>query len=149
MWIPLWTMQWQMKLNLENCVTLRFTRSPTPYQAVHLINKQPLHVVDQYTYLGVRLHSSMTWSHHHGISGQAIVNKATKKLNFVKRTLYQCDPEVKATTYSTLVWPTLEYTTVVWDPHQKHLINGIEMVQWRAARWVKQEYSIITSVSAI
>ena len=70
----------------------------------------------------------MTWSHHI----QAITNKATKMLNFVTRTLYQCDPEVKATAYSTLVRPTLEYATVVWDPvnpHQKYLINSIEMVQ--------------------
>ena len=68
----------------------------------------------------------MTWSHHI----QAIVNKATKMLNFVKRTLYQCDPEVKATTYSTLVRPTLEYTTVVRDPHQQYLINSIETASY-------------------
>ena len=29
-----WTMQWQMKLNPEKCITLRCTRSPTPYLAV-------------------------------------------------------------------------------------------------------------------
>ena len=33
-----WTMQWQMKLNPEKCVTLRCTRSPTPYQAVYILN---------------------------------------------------------------------------------------------------------------
>ena len=82
----------------------------------------------------------MTWSH-----------QATKMLNFVKRTLYQCtcDAKVKATAYSTLVRPTLEYATAVWDPYQQYLINSIEMVQRRAARWVKQEYSITTSVTAI
>ena len=101
--------------------------------------------MDQYSYLGVRLHGSMTWSHHI----QTIVNKATKMLNFVKRTLYQCDPEVKATAYSTLVRPSLECATVVWDPHQQYLINSIEMVQLRAARWVKQEYSVTTSVTAM
>ena len=96
--------------------------------------------MDQCTYLGVKLHSSMTWSH-----------QATKMLNFVKRTLYQrtCDAKVKDTAYSTLVRPTLEYATAVWDPYQQYLINSIEMVQWRAARWVKQEYSITTSVTAI
>ena len=62
----------------RKCVTLRCTRSPTPYQAAYLINNQPLHAVDQ-IYL-VKLHSSMTWSHHI----QAIVNKATKMLNLVE-----------------------------------------------------------------
>ena len=61
-------------------------------------------------------------------------------LNFVTRTLYQCDPEVKATAYSTIVRPTIEYTTVAWDLHQQYLINSIEMIQGRTARWVKQEY---------
>ena len=114
-------MQWQMKLNPEKCVTLRCTRSLHHIR----INKQPLQVVDQYTYLEVRLHNSMTWSRHI----QDSVNKATKMLNFVRRTLYQGDPEVKATAYSTLVRPTLEYATEVWDPHQQYLINSIEMVQ--------------------
>ena len=77
--------------------------------------------MDQYTYLGVRLHGSMTWSHHI----QAFVNKATKMLNFVKRTLYQCDAKVKATAYSTLVRQTLEYATVVQDLYQQYLINTL------------------------
>ena len=73
-------MQWQMKLNPEKCIILRCTRSPTPYQAAYSISKRPLQVMDQYTYFGVRLHSSMTWFHHI----QAIVNKATKMLNLLK-----------------------------------------------------------------
>ena len=56
---------------------------------------------------------------------------------------------MKVTAYSTLAQPTLEYNTVVWDPYQQYLINSIEMVQWRAARWVKQEWSITASVTAI
>ena len=75
------TMQWEMKLNPEKCITLRCTRSLTPYQVLYSINKQPLQVVDQYTYLGVRLHSSMAWAHHI----QAIVNKETK----IKKTIFK------------------------------------------------------------
>ena len=70
-------------------------------------------------------------------------------LNFAKRTLYKCDTKVKATAYSTLVRPILEYATVVWDPYQQYLVNNIEMVQRRAARWVKQEYSTTSSVTSI
>ena len=45
---------------------------------------------------------------------------------------------MKATAYSTLVCPILEYATVVWDRYQQYLINNIEMVQriQRAARWI-------------
>ena len=56
------------------------TSTPTgPYY----INERPLDITDQHDYLGVRLHSSMTWSHHI----QLKANKATKVLNFIKRTL--------------------------------------------------------------
>ena len=116
-----------MKLNPEKCITLRCTRSPTPCHAVYLIDKQPLQVVDQYTYLGVKLHSSMTCMVP-SYPGNC------KCFSFVKRTLYHYDAKVKATAYSTLVRPTLEYTTAVWDPYQQYLINSIEMVQQRAAR---------------
>ena len=76
-----------MKLNPDKCVALRCARSLPPYQAVYLINNQPLQAVYQYACLGAKLHSSMRWSHHI----QAIVNTATKTLNFVKRTLYQSE----------------------------------------------------------
>ena len=56
----------------------------------------------------------MSWSHHI----HTITSKATRKLNFIKRTLSKCSKDVKDTVYSTLVRATLEYTTAVWDPHQ-------------------------------
>ena len=66
--------------------------------------------------------------------------------------LYQCDAKVKLKpphTYSTLVQPTLQYANVLRDPYQQYLINSIEMIQQRTARWVKQEYNIATSVIVI
>ena len=59
----------------------------------------------------------------------------------------QCTSTVKETAYITLVRPILEYANVVWDPHQQYLINDIEMIQRRAARWVKQDYRLTSSVT--
>ena len=56
-----WIIQWQMKLSPEKCITLRCTRSPTPCYTVYSIDKQPLQVVDQYTYLGVKLSYTVPW----------------------------------------------------------------------------------------
>ena len=83
----------------------------------------------------------------HGPNIQEVINKASKTLNFVKQTLYQCEPSVKVTAYNTLVRPILEYANIAWDPHQQYLIDDIEMVQRRAARWVKQDYRLTSSVS--
>ena len=138
-----WTHLWQMKLNSDKCVVLNCTKSHSTYQTNYYINDTPLKVVDQHTYLGVTLHKSMSWSHHIHI----ITNKATRTLNFIKRTLSKCSTDVKATAYCTLVRPTLEYAATVWDPHQSYLIEEVERVQRRAARWVKADYRMTSSVT--
>ena len=116
---------WQMVLNPAKCVILNCTRSLSPSLATYSINNVLLRSVEQHKYLGVLLHNSMSWSKHI----QEIINKASKTLNFVRRTLYQCDPLVKTSAYIALVRPILEYASAVWDPHQQYLINNIEMVQ--------------------
>ena len=46
-------------------------------------------------------------------------------------------------TGTTLVRPLLEYSSSVWDPHTKTLVNKIEMVQRRAARFCHNDYKTI------
>ena len=42
--------------------------------------------------------------------------KANRSLGFVKRNLYPCTEITKRSAYVTIVRPTLEYATAVWDP---------------------------------
>ena len=121
------------------------TRSPASTPTAYYINEHPLDITDQHDYLDVRLHSSMTWSHHI----QLKVNKATKVLNFIKCTLFKCTKEVKETAYFTLVRPVLEYTAIIWDPYQQYLIDDIEKIQKRAPRWVMGDYRLTSSVTEI
>jgi len=114
-WADTWQMQ--IKLNIEKCVTMTCTRSPALIPTVYLINKHPLKIVNQHDYLGVRLHSSMMWSHHI----QCKVNKTTKVLNFIKRILHKFSKEVKTTAYFTPVGPLLEYAAMVWDPYTNNI----------------------------
>ena len=78
-------------------------------------------------------------------------------LNFVNRTFtYQCDAKLSESHRkfrTSLVRPKLELyqlqlILIARDPYQQYQINSTEMIQRRAARWVKQEYGI-TSVNAI
>ena len=87
-----------MTLNPTKCVTLNCTRSLSPSLAAYSINNILLQSVDQHKYLGVLLHNSMSWTKHI----QEVINKASKTLNFVKPTLYQCEPSVKVAAYITL-----------------------------------------------
>ena len=59
--------------------------------------------------------------------------------NFVKRNLYKCDRDTKCMAYTSIVRPVLEYASSVWDPYLDKNILAIEMVQMRAARWVKSD----------
>ena len=62
---------------------------------------------------------------------------------FVRRNLYSCPQHIKKSAYTTLVRPLLEYSSSVWDPHTKTLVNKIEMVQRRAARFCHNDYKTI------
>ena len=57
-------------------------------------------------------------------------------------------PETKCVPYISLVRPLLEYGSAVWEPYlQKDIQNNIEMIQQRAACWVKSDYRYNSSVS--
>ena len=81
----------------------------------------------------------MEWNKHiHQITAAA-----NRTLTFVRRNLYSCPQHIKKSAYTTLVRPLLEYPSSVWDPHTKTLVNKIEMVQRRAARFCHNDYKTI------
>jgi len=43
----------------------------------------------------------------------------------------------------------MEYASAVWDPHHNSLIQQLEKVQSHAARWIFNDYSRFSSVSAM
>ena len=56
------------------------------------------------------------------------------------RNLSNCPQYIKIKCFQTLIRPTLEYASPVWDPHHQVDINAIEKVQKRAARFVTGNY---------
>ena len=140
-----WTQIWQMGLNINKCAILTCSKLLLPSTSVYTINDQPITRVTQHPYLGVMFDSTMSFSPH--INN--ITCKAMRTLNFVKRNLHKCDSNTKSLAYTSLVRPTLEYASSVWDPYLNKSILAIEMVQRRAARWVKSDYHWNSSVTAM
>lgn len=60
----------------------------------------------------------------------------TNKLFFLKRWLDGSTFETRSLAYTSLIRPTLEYTSIVWSPHAKHNIDVLERVQRESVRFI-------------
>ena len=70
-------------------------------------------------------------------------------LGFLRRNLKSTSVETKTNAYISMVRPSLEYCASVWNPNQKELIQNIEMIQRRAARYVSNRFRNTSSVSSM
>ena len=104
-----------------------------------------LQTVKDAKYLGVTISSDLSLNKH----VDNTVKKATTSLNFLKRNLSACPTAVKDKCYKSLVRPIMEYASCVWDPHTQRNLNKLEMVQRRAARFVKGDFDRTISVTSM
>jgi hypothetical protein len=93
-------------------------------------------------YLGCTITPDLTWGPH--INN--ICNKANSTIGFLKRNLNIANKSVKERAYRSLVRPSLEYSSAVWDPRQQQDKQRLEMIQRRAARYVADRYYNTSSV---
>ena len=111
---------------------------PTNYRPISIETRT------QSTYLGITLNNTLSWSSH--INN--IVSRITKTLHFLRRNLYKCSREVKASSCISIVCPLMEYVSIVWDPYQITYVNSLEGIQRRAVTSaVTSDYSRFCSVS--
>jgi hypothetical protein len=96
------------------------------------LHDQKLEVTKDSKYLGVTISTDLSWNSH--INN--IYAKANRTINFLRRNIHSCPKEVKRNAYTTLVRPSVEYASAVWDPYTRNQINQLEQVQPRAARFV-------------
>ena len=139
-----WEKKWQMAFNAEKCEVLCISNKKHPLQHNYFIHGQKLSTKTDSKYLGVTISSNLSWSKH--------VNNISKKANstmaFLRGNTRSASQQAKSTAYKTFVRPTLEYASTVWTPHDTDS-NQLEMVQRRAVRFVKSDYSRTSSVTAM
>ena len=92
----------------------------------------PIKSVKSVPYLGLTINNKFQWSQHI----DSISSAANSMLGFLNRAMPKC-PVIKEKAYKSTVHPKLEYRSAIWDPHQQKYIDKLEMVQRRAARFVK------------
>ena len=94
---------------------------------------------------GVTISDNLVWSKHITTT----TTKANARLSFIKRNLKDCPQKLMEIAYFSLVRSFVDYASAVWDPHQKFNQVKLEMVQRRAARFVKSRYKRTDSVTAM
>jgi hypothetical protein len=140
-----WQNNWQMSFNTKKCFTMRITHVRNPKMFNYKLGSCILEETNSHAYLGVSITNNLSWSTHiHNIT-----SSANRSLGFIRRNLYSCPKSIKQTAYMALVRPLLEYSNSVWDPHQKELINKLEMIQKRAARFTTKTYDKTTSITQL
>ena len=72
---------------------------------------------------------------------------ASRTLGYLKRNLHMAPSITRKLAYQTFVCPQLEYASSIWSPHQAYLIDLLESVQNRAARFIARDYNRYSSVT--
>ena len=132
-----WERKWQMCFHPEKCTVIRISGRKKTIDTSYTLHGHTLEVVQSGKYLGVTVNNRLSWDEHvQNTSGKGFIT-----LGFLRRNLGRSTPKVKATAYTALVRPILEYASTVWNPHHMTSIRSLEGVQRRAARFVFNCYS--------
>ena len=129
-----WANTWGMRFNAKKCYILSINQKSSHF---YQLNNHILQQVPENPYLGVTISEDMKWSTH--ISN--ITKKANSTLGFLRRNLKHCPESCRKTAYLALVRSTLEYSSIIWDPHLQKDIYKLEKVQRQAARFITGDYT--------
>ena len=140
-----WEREWQMSFNPDKCEVLHLTNKRKPVNFTYSIHNTPLKPTDAAKYLGVSITPDLSWKTHI----DNISKKANSTMSFIRRNISASPPSAKATAYKTYVRPIVEYASTVWSPYAETHINQLEMIQRRAARFVKRDYRRTSSVTTM
>lgn len=116
-----------------------------PAKTNYTLHGKHLKQVSSATILGVTCQDNCEYQEH-------INNTATKGnqlLGFLLRNLKNKNTKVKTEGYLTLVRPSLEYASNIWDPHHQTDKEKLEKIQRLAARFAFNDYKTSSSVSAM
>jgi len=141
----IWEKQWDMEFNPSKCQVIHVTKNKNVIKHQYLLHGQILESASNAKYLGLDLSSDLSFNTHIN----RITSQANRSLGFIKRNITTKNKKVRELAYKSLVRPQVEYASTIWSPYTKSKIHQVEMVQRRTARWVTNDYSPLSSVTAM
>jgi hypothetical protein len=140
--LEIWAKRWGMKFNPKKCYIMTVSREkPSTY--FYTLCDCILDKVESCKYLGVNISHDLKWETHIA----EVTSKGNQILGFLRRNLRNAPLKIKELAYFSLVRSTLEYSSIIWDPHYKKDINSVDKIQRQAARFVSSDYSWQSSVN--
>ena len=140
-----WERDWQINFNPDKCEHIRITHKRKIIQTTYKIHGQVLKKTTKAKYLGVTIEKKQSWNSHIDM----VTKRANQTISFLQRNLSSFPKDIKEASYKTLVRPQLEYAATVCDPSTKTVINKVEAVQRRAARFCHNDYRRTSSVTSM
>ena len=101
------------------------------------------YIVSSVKYLGAYIDEHLTWKEH----VKHTISKANTLRAFLQRNITSCPRAVKDACYKIMIRPIIEYAAIIWSPYTQSLINNLEAVQRKSARFVCNDYYRYSSVS--
>ena len=132
----IWEQKWKMEFHPGKCNVSTINKKANRVKYQYNLHGHILESVNIAKYLGCQITSDLRWSDH----VNNICGKANRTLGFLRRNLNVGSTSVKENAYKTLVRPTLEYASTVWDPYHQKDIQQLEMVQRRGARYASNRF---------
>ena len=84
--------------------------------------------VKTFTYLGVLIHSSLSYREH-------INHTASRTLYAIIRARKGASQQARRTAFFSVCLPLLEYASEIWNPHLRYLVQDLESINRKAFRW--------------
>ena len=130
--LVLWSHTWGMAFNIAKCNVMSITNKKNGITFDYAMEGTLLVKVTETVYLGVTISDTLQWKRHI----DKMTSSADRLLGFLWRTMHKCPKPLKEKAFNSIVRSKLSYAQTVWDPYQSTLINKIEKVQRRGARFV-------------
>lgn len=138
-----WCRKWKMSINYSKSTYTHISKRKTIHSFPYSIGGHLLVHAQQFKYLGVTITRKLSWTEH--IDNVCTI--AYQKLYILRKKLEHASRDVKHIAYTTFIRTILEYSAVVWSPHQATLKKKLERIQRLAARFICSTYRRKESVT--
>ena len=121
--ITSWSNKWLVNFNSPKTETMVILwKINKPHHPSLIMNNQKLEDVKFHKHLGVTISDDGSLNKHI----ELVIDKAYSKLNILRMLKFMLDRSSFEKLYLSFIRPQLEYGDVVWDPHNKFLVNILE-----------------------